>query len=212
MGRYATDTGGGDFKQAPAGSHVARCIRLIDLGTQTSEYQGQVNHKSQVLISWELCHELYEYEDENKQKVQKPFLVSAFYTNSLSEKANLRRDLISWRGRDFTKEELEKFDLQSILGAPCIVSVVINDKGKAKVEGVLKLTKGTEAPDCVNKPYAFWLDEFERGKFDELSDGIKAIIEKSPEYQSMVKATTQELVNTLPPSHAFSDFDDSIPF
>jgi hypothetical protein len=212
MGRFASDSGSGDFQQAPAGSHVARCIRLIDLGTQTNEYQGQVNHKSQVLVSWELCHELYEYEDENKQRVSKPFLVSAFYTNSLGEKANLRKDLISWRGRDFSKDELEKFDLQSILGAPCIVSVVLNEKGKAKVEGVLKLTKGTEAPAAVNKPYAFWLDEFDKNVFDALSDGIKAIIEKSPEYQELTKAKTKELTDTLPASHSFSNFDDDIPF
>lgn len=217
MGRFASDTGGSDFQQAPAGSHVARCIRLIDLGTQTSEYQGQVNHKSQVLVSWELCHELYDYEDENKQRVQKPFLVSAFYTNSLGEKANLRKDLISWRGRDFTKEELEKFDLQTILGAPCIVSVVLNDKGKAKVEGVLKLTKGTEAPNCVNKPYAFWLDEFNKDVFDNLSKGIKEIIEKSPEYQEIAKGKTKELADSFTKDNfeqkgQFDNFEDDIPF
>ena len=119
---------------------------------------------------------------------------------------------MSWRGREFTADELKKFDLQNILGAPCILSVVHNEKGKAKVESVIKLTKGTEVPEAVNKPYSFWLDEFERGKFDELSDGIKAIIEKSPEYQSMMKATTQALTETLPPSHAFSNFEDDIPF
>ena len=77
---------------------------------------------------------------------------------------------------------------------------------------MLKLTKGTVAPDAQNKPYAFWLDEFERSVFDGLTDGIKAIIEKSPEYQAMVKATTQELAKTLPGAHSFSDFDDDIPF
>lgn len=212
MGRFASDAGGGDFQQAPAGSHVARCIRIVDLGTQTSEYQGVVNHKSQVLVSWELCHELYEYEDENKQMVSKPFMVSKFYTNSLKDTANLYKDLVNWRGREFTTDELKKFDLQSILNAPCILSVVHNEKGKAKVESVIKLTKGTDAPAAVNKPYSFWLDEFERSKFDGLSDGIKAIIEKSPEYQAMVKATTQTLTETLPPAHAFSNFDDDIPF
>ncbi|MFA6213520.1 MAG: hypothetical protein WC714_29050 [Candidatus Obscuribacterales bacterium] len=207
MGRHATDTGGGDFQQAPAGSHIARCIRIVDLGTQKNEYQGVVNHKSQVLVSWELCHEMMDIDGQ-----QKPFIVSKFYTNSLNEKANLRHDLINWRGREFSPEELNKFDLQSILGAPCILSVVHNEKGKAKVEGVLKLTKGTVAPEAQNKPYAFWLDEFERNVFDALSDGIKAIIEKSPEYQAMMKATTKELTDTLPPAHSFSNFEDDIPF
>ena len=30
-----------EFKIAPVGSHLARLYRIIDLGTQTSEYMGQ---------------------------------------------------------------------------------------------------------------------------------------------------------------------------
>lgn len=204
MGRYSTETGsgGGDFQQAPAGSHVARCIRIVDLGTQTSEYQGKVNHKSQILVSWELCHEMMEIEGE-----QKPFIVSKFYTNSLNEKANLRHDLTNWRGRDFTEDELDKFDLQSIVGAPCILSVVLNDKLKAKVEGVIKLTKGTEAPKPVNQVYALWLDEFDQTLFDSLSDGIKGIIKKSPEYQALGKS---EVNMDSEPAGGFVDED--VPF
>ena len=57
MGRYATAAGGGkDFEQAPAGSHVARCIKIIDLGTQESEYQGVKTIKNQILVSWEPIH------------------------------------------------------------------------------------------------------------------------------------------------------------
>lgn len=202
MGRFSTDAGNGDFVQAPAGSHVARCIRIVDLGTQTSEYQGKETHKSQVLISWELCHEMMEIEGE-----QKPFIVSKFFTNSLNENANLRAALMSWRGRDFTEDELKKFDLQSILGAPCILSVVHSEKGKAKVEGVLKLTKGTEAPAPQNTPYAFWLDEFSQNVFDGISDGIKSIIKKSPEYQALLHPNLDS-----EPTGTVDPFDDDLAF
>ena len=57
MGRYASDTGE-MFEQAPAGNHVARCIALIDLGTQHDEYQGRSRLRNQVLIRWELSNEL----------------------------------------------------------------------------------------------------------------------------------------------------------
>ena len=36
--------------------------------------------------------------------VDKPIAISEFYTLSLNEKANLRRDLVGWRGRSFTGE------------------------------------------------------------------------------------------------------------
>jgi hypothetical protein len=109
MGRYANDTGGGDFQHAPIGTHAARCIRLIDLGTQQGEWQGKPTFKNQVLVMWELPDELMEAQDDGQPR---PFIVSKFYTNSLSEKANLRKDLTTWRGRDFTDDELDRFDLQ----------------------------------------------------------------------------------------------------
>ena len=57
MGRYAKDAGGGDFAPAPAGNHIGRCIKVIDLGTQHSEYQGKPTVRNQVFIQWELCEE-----------------------------------------------------------------------------------------------------------------------------------------------------------
>lgn len=205
MGRYAQDTGGGDFQHAPVGTHVARCIRLIDLGTQQGEWQGKPIIKNQVMVMWELCNEMMELDGEKK-----PFIVSKFYTNSLSEKANLRKDLTVWRGRDFSDDELAKFDLQSILSAPCLLSVVDKGPGKegVKVAGVMKLPKGQEAPAPKNEAYAFWLDEFDGAKFEALSEGIKKIIQKSPEYQEVLSPTPR----SQPKKGNFDDMDDDIPF
>jgi len=98
---------------------------------------------------------------------------------------------VEWRGRDFTEEECKKFDLQSILGHPCMLSVIANEKGKSKVGGVMKMPKGQSAPEPTNKPYAFWLDEFQRATFEALSEGIKKIIMKSPEYQEITTPLPQ---------------------
>ncbi len=174
MGRYAQDKGG-DFKQAPAGSHIAICIKLTDLGTQHGEYQGVPNVRNQVLVTWELPNEPMED--------GKPFIVSAFYTNSLNEKATLRAHLESWRGRSFTDDEAKSFDLMAILGKPCMLSVIHNDKGRAKVSGVMALPKGTTVPAPVNAPSAFWLEEFTPESYDKVSEGIRKIIEKSDEWR-----------------------------
>ena len=197
MGRFANTSGGGDFAQAPVGNHAARCVKLIDLGTQVGEYQGKKTVRNQVMVSWELPDELM---DDGR-----PFIVSQFYTNSLNEKARLRADLIGWRGRDFTPEELQKFDLQSILGAPCLVNVVHNDKGRAKVTAVAKLPKGMSIPSAINPPMAFWLDAFDPEVFDTLGKGLQAIIEQSPEYKAAVSADVRQ------PEPAMAG-DDDIPF
>jgi hypothetical protein len=184
MGRFASDSGGGDFAEAPAGNHIARCVALIDLGTQHGEYQGKPVIRNQVLIKWELCNE--HMEDG------RPFTVGRFYTNSLSEKSNLRPDLESWRGRPFTPEELVKFDLQMVLGAPCMVQVVHNDKKKARVASIASMPNGMKAPNAVNKPTAFWLDEWDLEAYEALPDGLKKIIQQSDEYKAIHMPVTRE--------------------
>lgn len=180
MGRYAKETGGGDFQQAPEGSHVARCIKLIDLGTQKGEYQGKPIIREQVVIQWELPTETIDTDDGPK-----PMIVSKFYTNSLSEKANLRADLESWRGRQFTPEELDGFDLEKILGAPALVNVIHNDKGKARIKGVMSLPKGMTCPPAHNKPAAFWIDPWDDNAFAALPEGFQKIIQQSAEWADL---------------------------
>ena len=209
MGRYSSDSGGGEFQQAPIGNHVARAIRLIDLGTQHGEYQGQPNVRNQVLVTWELC--------EEKMQDGKPFIVSHFYTNSLNEKATLRAHLEAWRGRAFTQEELRKFDLASILGAPAMVNVIHNDKGKARVSTVAKMPKGMQAAEPVNKPSAFWIDEWDQAVFDAMPKGIKAIIEQSDEFRARKngngKGKFDDMADDIPWSdEAAPDDRDQPPF
>ena len=204
MGRFASNKGGGEFQQAPIGTHIARCIRLIDLGTQRGEYQGKVTMRNQVLVMWELPQELAtEGEQEGK-----PFIVSKFYTNSLHEKAVLRHDLVTWRGRDFTKEEEAQFDLQNILGKPCMVAVVHNENGKSKVSAVMSMPKGQVCPPAVNDLLAFWLDEFNADVFEGLSDGLKDIIKKSPEYAAAMAPPPDGTKS----NGSAADFDEDIPF
>lgn len=205
MGRFAQDSGGGDFQHAPVGTHAARCVKLIDLGTQEGEYQGKPTLRNQVLVMFELPNEMMDTDPP------KPFIVSTFYTNSLGEKANLRKDLMTWRGRDFTPEELQRFDLQAVLGAPCLLSVVPKGPGKdgVKIAGVMKLPKGQEIPPAHNEPSAFWLDDFNAAAFESLSEGIKKIIVKSPEYQ---EAIGEKPARSQPGKGSFDDLDDDIPF
>lgn len=200
------DNGGGDFEQPPIGTHVARCVKMIDIGTQKGEYQGKATFKRQVIIGWELPNELI----TEGEFAGNPFTVSKFYTASLSEKANLRSDLKNWRGRDFTEEELAGFDAKNILGKPCMLSLTANDKGKVRVTGVMALPKGTQVPEQVNEILYFSLEpeEFKQEVFDKLSDGYKKMIQVSPEYQER----TNPGMAQKPTGSGFDDFEDDIPF
>ena len=198
------DHGGGDFEQPPVGTHIARCVKIIDIGTQRGEYQGQVNIRRQCIIGWELPNELMSEGDY----AGKPFAVSRFYTASLSTKANLRKDLENWRGRAFTETELEGFDAKNILGKTCMLSLTENDKGKVRVTGVMAIPKGTAAPAQINPSVFFSLErnEFDAKLFEGLSDGYKKFIMASPEYQEITRPGSSA------PTGKFDDLESDIPF
>lgn len=191
-----SDNGGGDFEQPPVGTHSARCIKIIDIGTQRSEYQGKAIIKRQCIVGWELPTELMTEGD----LAGKPFVVSKFYTASLNEKANLRKDLENWRGKAFTEQELMGFDSKNILGKPCMLSLTMNDKNKVRVTGVMALPKGLSVPNQINPSVYFSLDEFDRKVFEGLSDGYKKLIQTSPEYQQIQNP------------NKFADMPDDVPW
>lgn len=199
---------GGSFEQAPAGTHIARCIKLIDIGTHKNEYQGQTSFPRQVIIAWELPNETMTAGDYEG----KPFVVSSFYTASLHEKARLRKDLINWRGRDFTKEELGGFDPKKILGAPCMLSLSLNEKQKIKVTGVMAIPKGSHVPPQINDSVYFSLEpnQFDEKVFNSLSEGIRKMIEVSPEYLALTGATAKPLAHAT--ADPMEDLENDIPF
>lgn len=137
----------------PVGMHQAVCAMVCDIGTHKGEYQGRQTMRHQVVVVWEI--------NEKKtlgQFAGDRFQASKFYTLSLDEKANLRKDLQSWRGRPFTPEELKGFDLENLKGANCFLNIIHVD-GKAKISAITPLAKGmgkiapilTKEPDWVGK-------------------------------------------------------------
>ena len=81
--------------------------------SQTTVYNLSLIHI--FIFMWELPGEEIEIEGE-----MKPRAISETYTNSLGEKANLRKMLENWRGRAFTQEEMDGFDLRNVLGLSLI--------------------------------------------------------------------------------------------
>ena len=194
------------FEQPPVGVHPARCISIIDLGTQKSTYEGEAQIKHQLIIRWELSNELM----ATGEFAGKPFTVSKFYTASLHEKSGLRKDLAAWRGRDFTPDELHGFDMKTILGKACMLSVGLTDKGKAKVTTVMGIPKGMTVPAQVNTSFNFSLGEFKASDFELLPNGFKKMVMESKEYQAIVSRPAPSRSHQEP--EAVGIEDDDIPF
>lgn len=117
------------FAPAPEGLHQAVCVDVHDLGMQTTPW----GDKHKIFIAWQI--------EQVNEDIGKRFDVRKQYTLSLSEKSNLRRDLECWRGRKFTEEELQGFDLEKLLGANCQLQIVqkLTDEGKtyANVQAIV---------------------------------------------------------------------------
>ena len=194
---------GGDFVQAPVGSHAARCFQIIDLGHQRNEFENEVKIQHQVLVSWELPN-LDKLDDGS------PMSISKFYTLSLHDKANLAKDLVSWRGRAFTDEEKSGFDITNLLGVQCMLSIV-DKNGKSRVGSVVGVPQGMSVPDAINQNIIFEMPAYRDGDssvFDSLSEGLQGLILKSEDLKE--RDTSQA---PPPASPDVGDgFDDDIPF
>jgi len=175
MTTIVATTGTNEYPKVPTGVHNARCVRVIDLGTQRNDYGGNITYKRQVLIIWEIPDQI-----TNDQ----PMTISKFYTLSLHEKANLGMDLVSWRGRPFTEQEKQGFDITKLLGITCQINVMHNDSGKEKVSSVMPLGKDTQLKDQYHESISFSIDDFQKGQreqFNKLSEGIRKMILRSKE-------------------------------
>lgn len=172
----------------PQGNHVARCVKMIELGTIPGEYMGQAKMFHKVRIGWELPLELRVFKEENGEQ---PMMIEKEYTLSLAENAHLRKDLKSWRGKDFTEAEAEAFDITKLLGVPCMLNVIHvqgkNDPTKTyqQIAGVTPLPKGFICPDQINPSFVFELENFNKEKFDSLPEFIRDTIVKSEEYNAL---------------------------
>ena len=167
------------FPSVSVGVHKARCIKVIDLGTQKNDYQGQISWKRTVLILWETPEEL---DGEGK-----PMTISKFYNLSLHEKSKLSQDLVSWRGRPFTETEIKSFDVSKLAGVACMLNV-IEKNGKSVISSVMPLAKNDKVVEQVLPTVIFSLQDFQNGKketFNKLSEGIRNMILRSRELQDM---------------------------
>ncbi len=194
------------YENVPAGSYSALCYRVIDLGHQFSSFYQKSDHK--ILISWEL---------DELMKDGRPFQIGKRYTLSSGKKANLRKDLESWRGVPFTDEDYGTFDLGKLIGKSCMIGVtqMIRDgETRSDVTSIMKLPKNTNPLPPVNEQVYFSLNDFRQEIYDKLTEGLRATIAKSPEFCKLKGGKTEDEtgVSEEPSPPDERDYGESVPF
>lgn len=206
MGLIAKDPGG-NREPAPAGTHQAWCFGLVDLGTQTGDYKGEIKSAHKVWIWWVLANEV--------QSDGKPVYCGTFFSVGLHEKSSLRKMLQGWRGKAFTEEELKGFDLRNIIGKPCLITIanVANgDKVQDRITNVGPLMKGMKLEAMTHPKVEFDIDHWDAVVYDQLPDFLKKMITKSPEGRARLGITGRSSEPAA--SGGYDPYDDSeqIPF
>ncbi len=163
---------GGEFPVLDEGGYPARIYSVVDIGIHMTNF----GEKQQIIVSWELPTET------NEEGL--PHGISKFYTLSLSEKANLRKDLEKMKGK-LPKEKLNdpKFIdslFEKMLGTTCQLSIsqYENKEGYKRngIEGVGKLMKGTEVPEAFNQPILLDLEKYDQATFEMLPEWQQKLV------------------------------------
>lgn len=179
------------YEPIPSGMYDAVCTDIIDLGVQHSN--GQYGERDDLKVM--LCWELPELTDADG----KPRVVRKTYTQSFSPKANIRKDLESWRGIPFTAEELEGFDLDAILGCGCQIQIMQEkaDNGKtySNIKNIVPLKRDRWAEPTHKTSFVLAGDRLREIEF--LPEFVQNIIKESITYKQL---TSEE-----------SPFDDDMP-
>ena len=169
---------------APADNHPARCVELIDMGTQKEEYEGETSERPKVRISFELVNE--EITEGMAPSISKK------YTAGLGDRCTLRHHLENWRGKPFTNEELQNFDLGKLLGQSCMVQVqhqISKSTGNpyAKINGIGKVPKGLKVGKASKPLVSYSGEEGESETFLNFPQWLQEEIALSPEFQQAKK-------------------------
>lgn len=206
--------GNSNFENHPAGVVSARCTRIIDLGTQKDEYQGELKNLHKVVFFFETQTLM-----ESGEFAGKPFLVNKEFTVSLGEKATLRKALESWRGRKFTPQELEGFDIKNVLGKPLMLNIVEytkkNGASGTKIDSMMPLPNGMTANKAVGDLilFSFRADDgsikpLDTENYEKISNFWQKKIATSPEFIQATQGSPKKA--SAPP--AGDDMDDDVPF
>ncbi|AMV25485.1 hypothetical protein VT84_13890 [Gemmata sp. SH-PL17] len=145
--------GGAEREQVPAGNAPAVLVALVDCGSQHDEFQGKASWRRNVLLVWEL--------PTKKKKDGKSHTIDAVVTMSLNEKAKLRKWAESMMNAKIS--DGADFDITTLVGKACLVSVLHNEKGYARVEAVTGYPDGMPPPTATLAPFVCGLDEFQAG-------------------------------------------------
>lgn len=183
MGLVAKKKSGSSFPPVAQGLYRSICVFIIDIGTQYNEKHKNSSHK--VYLGFELPDETIELEIDGKTEIKRR-LQSRIFTLSLSDKANLKPFLETWRSTGFTKEELEGFDISKLLGAPAEIQILHETKGDktyANLTTAIRYKGDKITPE--QEPTLYIIEDNGVNIPESVPNWVQDLIKKSEEWKAL---------------------------
>lgn len=195
------------------GVYTAISSMLIDIGAQKSTLDNNIRRK--FMMVWNIVGEFVEVNKENLPRV-----MSKEYTLSLNEKSNLRKDLQAWRGQAFTEEELQGFNLLTVMNKPCQLQIINEEKnGKTynNISAIMAMPKGMKVEPLEETTVFITNNEETWKNWEKIPKWIQDKVKKSEgyessdlkkyvdEYEKLQKEDSVEINDVITP-------DDDLPF
>lgn len=202
MSLILVEPGKSEFELIPEDTYSSVCYAIVDNGEAYDEKWGKVKRK--VTFMWEL-------EFENKAGQEKRSSISKTYVFSMHENASLRKMLKAWRGREFTAEELKGFDLENVLGAPCLLQIThyttADGNVRAGINTISKLPKSMAKLEPERALLYFDCEESDLELLDTLPAYLQERIKESITYKNRVQCESAGATEELDDSD-----EDDLPF
>lgn len=206
MALIAKQGGSTSIPPLDEGIYTGICTWLIDLGEQINKQFNKISHK--VMLMWDIAGETITINGEELNRT-----VNKEYSLSLHEKSGLRKDLQSWRGKAFTPEELDGFNLVNILGKPCQIQIIHEEKdGRkyARIGGIMAMSKGMPMPEGDYSVHIFdFEEEATWANFNSLPEWIQTKIREAENYKKSQLASYIDMEEGFKP---IEDDDEELPF
>ncbi len=162
------------YQPPPKGSHPARLVAYVFLGTQESEF----GTRKQVWLEWEL--------PKVETNGGEPSKVGRFCTASMAKKSKLREICENIEGRTFTDAEAKRFNVGTMLGKPCLLAISHKESQngvRAKVDAVIQVPDGQQIPDASSELVDYDCEEDGPEIPENLPEFIGDILMRSPEWK-----------------------------
>lgn len=163
----------------PAGTHVARLVQVIDMGTIDSVWQGKTKKRRELRLAFETPTKRAVFDEVRGPE---PFVVGRYFGASLNDKSNLTPVV-----RNLLGHIPQHLDLALLVDRPCLITV--SHAPKKDGSGTYPLISTVAAPSedfpvpAASTPtFYYHTSMLKGGTWDKLPTWLKERIEKCDQF------------------------------